>query len=164
MLPILQIITSLNNSHLTPPSIQLFTKRKRPLASMFRARASVRVACLPRLINLQAVEGVEREKGSVDGSGCWINMQRNEDEIRVGSLVPENRYRRARCKTVFNLFRLPRSQTLSFRYSPSSPLTTTPICIAFVSGAIAFRLEEPRLPDPFSLANYYSLSLSNYTR
>ena len=130
MVAILQI-TSLNNSHLTPPSIQLFTKRKTPLASMFRARASVRVACLPRLINLQAVLSCkewrerererEREKGSVDGSGCWINMQRNEDEIRAGSLVPENRYTRARCKTVFNLFRLPRSQTLSFRYSPSPP-------------------------------------------
>lgn len=86
-------------------------------------------------------------------------MQRNEDEIRVGSLVLGNRYRRARCKTVFNLFRLPRSQTLSFRYSPPP---TAPICIAFVSGAIALRLGEllvfptllvsrTSLPFPFEL-------------
>lgn len=73
MLPILQI-TSLNNSHLTPPSIQLFTKRKRPLASMFRARASVRVACLPRLINLQAVLcGRSRERKGVGGRKWMLN-------------------------------------------------------------------------------------------
>ena len=80
MVAILQI-TSLNNSHLTPPSIQLFTKRKTPLASMFRARASVRVACLPRLINLQAVLSCkewrererERERKGVGGRKWMLN-------------------------------------------------------------------------------------------